>query len=77
LPDGGRNTGWQQDVRLESTPAIAPAGSLKPKQSFSIGFFEVAIAQNPKLITIVPVGADAEFSRNALEAPTSSPSCPA
>src|SRR5690349_189508 len=47
--------------------SIAPTGGPKPKQSFSKGFFEVAMAQNPKPATIAFVGADAEFPRNALE----------
>jgi branched-chain amino acid transport system substrate-binding protein len=47
--------------------SIGPTGGPKPKQSFSKGFFEVAMAQNPKPTTIALVGADAEFARNALE----------
>jgi branched-chain amino acid transport system substrate-binding protein len=47
--------------------SIAPTGGPKPKQSFSKGFFEVAMAQNPKPQTLAIVGADAEFPRNAIE----------
>ena len=47
--------------------AIGPTGGPHPKQSFSKGFFEVAMAQNPKPQTIALVGADAEFPHNALE----------
>ena len=47
--------------------SISPTGGPHPKQSFSKGFFEVAMAQNPKPKTIAFVGADAEFPRNALE----------
>ncbi|HBK05883.1 MAG TPA: branched-chain amino acid ABC transporter substrate-binding protein [Acetobacteraceae bacterium] len=47
--------------------SIGPTGGPHPKQSFSKGFFEVAMAQNPKPQTIAFVGADAEFPRNALE----------
>jgi branched-chain amino acid transport system substrate-binding protein len=47
--------------------SITPTGGPEPKQSFSKGFFEVAMAQNPKPTTIALVGADAEFARNALE----------
>ncbi|HMC59685.1 MAG TPA: ABC transporter substrate-binding protein, partial [Candidatus Solibacter sp.] len=47
--------------------SISPTGGPKPKQSFSKGFFEVAMAQNPKPTTIALVGADAEFSRNAVD----------
>src|ERR1700712_5987559 len=47
--------------------SIGPTGGPKPKQSFSKGFFEVAMAQKPKPQTVAFVGADAEFPRNALE----------
>jgi branched-chain amino acid transport system substrate-binding protein len=47
--------------------AIQPAGGPKPKEAFAEGFFEVAMAQNPKPQTLAMVGADAEFPRNALE----------
>jgi branched-chain amino acid transport system substrate-binding protein len=47
--------------------SIGPTGGPKPKQSFSKGFFEVAMAQNPKPQTLAIVGADAEFPRNAIE----------
>lgn len=47
--------------------SIGPTGGPHPKQSFSKGFFEVAMAQDPKPKTIAFVGADAEFPRNALE----------
>ena len=47
--------------------SISPTGGPHPKQSFSKGFFEVAMSQNPKPQTIAFVGADAEFPRNALE----------
>ncbi len=47
--------------------SIGPTGGPHPKQSFSKGFFEVAMAQNPKPQTIAFAGADAEFPRNALE----------
>ncbi|MFZ2003862.1 MAG: amino acid ABC transporter substrate-binding protein [Stellaceae bacterium] len=36
-----------------------------PTKSFSQGFFDLAMAQNPKPKTIAIVAADAEFSRNA------------
>ena len=47
--------------------SITPAGGPKPKEAFAEGFFEVAMAQNPKPQTLAMVGADAEFPRNALE----------
>jgi len=37
------------------------------KASISSGFFDIAMAQNPKPQTIAIVGADAEFSKNAME----------
>ena len=47
--------------------SISPTGGPHPKQSFSKGFFEVAMAQNPKPTTVAIVGADAEFARNAVD----------
>jgi branched-chain amino acid transport system substrate-binding protein len=47
--------------------SISPTGGPHPKQSFSKGFFEVAMAQTPKPATIAFVGADAEFAHNALD----------
>jgi branched-chain amino acid transport system substrate-binding protein len=47
--------------------SISPTGGPHPKQSFSKGFFEVAMAQNPKPVTLAIVGADAEFPRNATD----------
>jgi branched-chain amino acid transport system substrate-binding protein len=47
--------------------SITPTGGPHPKQSFSKGFFEVAMAQNPKPTTLAIVGADAEFPRNATD----------
>jgi branched-chain amino acid transport system substrate-binding protein len=38
-----------------------------PKPTFSKGFFEIAMAQNPKPKTVALVTADAEFGRNALD----------
>ncbi|MFZ3337679.1 MAG: amino acid ABC transporter substrate-binding protein, partial [Xanthobacteraceae bacterium] len=37
------------------------------KSTISSGFFDAAMAQNPKPATIAIVGADAEFSKNAME----------
>ena len=47
--------------------SITPMGGPQPKESFSKGFFEVAMAQNPKPTTLALTGADAEFPHNALE----------
>jgi branched-chain amino acid transport system substrate-binding protein len=46
--------------------AMIPTGPT-PKTEFSKGFFEVAMAQNPKPQTIAIVAADAEFARNAAD----------
>jgi branched-chain amino acid transport system substrate-binding protein len=46
--------------------SIIPAGGMHPTQSFSQGFFAVAAELKPKPRTVALVGADAEFSRNAL-----------
>ncbi len=45
---------------------IMPAGP-EPLTDWSRGFFEIAMAQNPKPKTIALVGADAEFARNAVK----------
>src|SRR6266496_3138999 len=44
--------------------AMIPAGPA-PKPSFTKGFFDTAMAQNPKPKTVAIVAADAEFSANA------------
>ena len=43
--------------------AMIPSGP-DPKQAFTKGFFDTAMAQNPKPKTVAIVGADAEFSKN-------------
>jgi branched-chain amino acid transport system substrate-binding protein len=43
---------------------MIPSGP-EPKLAFTKGFFDVAMAQDPKPKTVAIVGADAEFSRNA------------
>ena len=44
---------------------IMPAGP-SPKQDWSRGFFDLAMAQNPKPTTIALIAEDAEFARNAV-----------
>src|SRR5262245_17514451 len=46
--------------------SVLPSGPT-PKQSFSDGFFQIAVAQNPKPTTLALAAEDAEFSRNACE----------
>jgi len=43
--------------------AMIPSGP-DPKLAFTKGFFDIALAQNPKPKTVAIVGADAEFSKN-------------
>src|SRR6516225_6311794 len=43
---------------------MIPSGP-DPKPAFTKGFFDVAMAQNPKPATVAIVAADQEFSRNA------------
>jgi branched-chain amino acid transport system substrate-binding protein len=47
--------------------SMTPTGGPKPKESFAEGFFEVAVEQNPKPVTVAMCGADAEFPRNAMD----------
>jgi branched-chain amino acid transport system substrate-binding protein len=46
--------------------AMIPSGP-NPKPAFTKGFFDTAMAQNPKPQTVAIVAADQEFSRNAAE----------
>jgi branched-chain amino acid transport system substrate-binding protein len=46
--------------------AMIPSGP-DPKPSFTAGFFEIAVKQNPKPQTVALVAADAEFANNACE----------
>ncbi len=39
----------------------------EPKKTFSLGFFDIAAAMEPKPKTLAIVGADAEFARNATD----------
>jgi branched-chain amino acid transport system substrate-binding protein len=47
--------------------SMIPAGGEHPREAFSQGFFAVAAAMSPKPQTIALVGADAEFSKNAVD----------
>jgi len=46
--------------------SMIPTGP-NPKPAFTAGFFEIAMAQNPKPQSIAIVAADAEFGRNVCE----------
>ncbi len=54
------------DFKYPGYFAMIPSGP-NPKPAFTKGFFDLAMAQNPKPQTIAIVGADMEFSQNALE----------
>jgi branched-chain amino acid transport system substrate-binding protein len=56
----GVNDGFKYDRYF----AMIPSGP-EPKTSFTKGFFDTAMAQNPKPTTVAIVAADAEFSKNA------------
>src|SRR6266851_2911975 len=47
--------------------SMTPTGGPQPKESFAVGFFEVAAEQTPKPQTVAMCGADAEFPRNAMD----------
>lgn len=47
--------------------SIIPAGGDNPKEAFAAPFFAVAKGADPRPKTIALVGADAEFSRNAVD----------
>jgi len=47
--------------------SMIPSGGPAPKEAFTEGFFKVAETLNPKPKTIAIAGADAEFSKNAMD----------
>jgi branched-chain amino acid transport system substrate-binding protein len=56
--------GVNTDFKYDRYFAMIPLGP-EPKTSFTKGFFDTAMAQNPKPATVAIVAADAEFSKNA------------
>jgi branched-chain amino acid transport system substrate-binding protein len=58
--------GVNTDFKYDRYFAMIPSGP-EPKTSFTKGFFDTAMAQNPKPTTIAMVAADAEFSKNACD----------
>jgi branched-chain amino acid transport system substrate-binding protein len=56
--------GVNSDFNYDRYFAMIPSGP-EPKTSFTKGFFDTAMAQNPKPTTVAIVAADAEFSKNA------------
>ncbi|MGB8895967.1 MAG: amino acid ABC transporter substrate-binding protein [Pseudolabrys sp.] len=59
-------TAANSEVHYKNYFSMIPLGP-DPKREFSRGFFEVAMAQNPKPKTVALLGADAEFGKNATE----------
>ncbi len=56
--------GVNDDFKYDRYFAMIPSGP-EPKTSFTKGFFDTAMAQNPRPTTVAIVAADAEFSKNA------------
>ena len=56
--------GVNSDFKYDRYFAMIPSGP-EPKTSFTKGFFDTAMEQNPKPTTVAIVAADAEFSKNA------------
>jgi branched-chain amino acid transport system substrate-binding protein len=56
--------GVNSDFNYDRYFAMIPSGP-EPKTAFTKGFFDTAMAQNPKPKTVAIVAADAEFSKNA------------
>lgn len=59
--------GVNTEFQYKNYFSIIPAGGEHPKEAISAGFFAAAETANPKPKTIALVGADAEFSRNAVD----------
>jgi branched-chain amino acid transport system substrate-binding protein len=58
--------GVNHDFKYDRYFAMIPTGP-EPTTSFTKGFFDTAMAQNPKPQTVALVAADAEFSKNACD----------
>jgi branched-chain amino acid transport system substrate-binding protein len=58
--------GVNNDFKYERYFAMIPSGP-EPTIAFTKGFFDTAMAQNPKPTTVALVAADAEFSKNACD----------
>jgi len=56
--------GVNSEFKYDRYFAMIPSGP-EPKTSFTKGFFDTAMAQNPRPTTVAIVAADAEFSKNA------------
>jgi branched-chain amino acid transport system substrate-binding protein len=58
--------GVNTEFKYDKFFAMIPSGP-DPKPSFTVGFFEVGAAMNPKPQTVAFIAADQEFSRNACD----------
>ena len=58
--------GVNMEFKYDKFFAMIPSGP-DPKPSFTTGFFEVAMQQNPKPQTVAFIAADQEFSKNACD----------
>ena len=58
--------GVNHDFKYDRYFAMIPSGP-EPTTSFTKGFFDTAMAQNPKPTSVALVAADAEFSKNACD----------
>ena len=58
--------GVNTEFKYDKFFAMIPSGP-DPKPSFTTGFFEVAMQQNPKPQTVAFIAADQEFSKNACD----------
>src|ERR671924_1379144 len=59
-------TGINDEFNYDKYFSMLPTGPT-PKPTFTKGFFEVAMAQNPKPTSVAIIAADSEFARNALD----------
>lgn len=59
-------TAVNQEFKYNRYFSMIPTGPT-PKPAFTAGFFDIAMAQNPKPETIAIVAADAEFGRNVCD----------
>jgi branched-chain amino acid transport system substrate-binding protein len=59
-------TGVNEEFQYDRYFSMIPTGP-DPKPAFTAGFFELALAQDPKPETIAIVASDAEFGRNVCE----------
>jgi branched-chain amino acid transport system substrate-binding protein len=59
-------TGINDDFNYDKYFSMLPTGPT-PKPTYTKGYFDIAMAQNPKPTSVAIVAADAEFGRNACD----------